>query len=69
MIEELFGYKARVKIIRLLALNGELNISRIIREANLNHANVNEHLKYLEKEDLIQEKGIFPSWTKEEEKS
>ena len=55
-IEQLFGSKARVKILKILAINNELNISMIISKAKLNHSNVIKHLKILKSLNLIQEK-------------
>ena len=52
----IFGSKARVKIIRLLAKECELNISRIIDKTKLNHKIVSKHLNILKNLGLIQEK-------------
>ena len=56
LIEELLGSKARLKILKTLALNEELNISLIISKTKLNHANVLKHLNFLKSFNLIQEK-------------
>ncbi|TFF98830.1 MAG: ArsR family transcriptional regulator [Promethearchaeota archaeon] len=58
LIENLLGSRARVKILKILAINSELNISSIIKEANLNHKNAKKHLQYLKKVDLIQQKNF-----------
>ena len=55
-IEDLLGSKARIKILKYLALNGELNISLIISKTRLNHSNVLNHLNILESYNLIQKK-------------
>ena len=55
-IESIFGSKARVKVLKTLALNSELSITQIIRKTNLNHANVTKHLNFLRILNLIQEK-------------
>lgn len=55
-IEDILGSKARMKIIKLLVLNGELNISKIISKTHLNHTIVLKHLDFLKSCDLIQEK-------------
>ena len=55
-IEDLLGSKARIKILKSLALNGELNISLIISKTRLNHTNVLKHLNLLESYNLIQKK-------------
>ena len=56
LIEELLGSKARLKILKTLALNEELNISLIISKTKLNHASVLKHLNFLKSFNLIQEK-------------
>lgn len=56
LIEDILGSKARVKILKALALNEELTISLIIKKTNLNHSNVKTHLNRLKNLDLIQEK-------------
>ncbi|MHA1991267.1 MAG: ArsR family transcriptional regulator [Candidatus Hodarchaeales archaeon] len=56
LIEEVLGSKAKVKILKVLALNEELTISLIINKTNLNHANAKKHLNHLKELELIQEK-------------
>jgi predicted transcriptional regulator len=55
-IEDLLGSKARIKILKTLAINNELNISLIISVTKLNHSNVIKHLNILKSFNLIQEK-------------
>ncbi len=55
-IEDLLGSKARIKILKSLALNGELNISLIISKTRINHSNVLKHLNLLESYNLVQKK-------------
>ena len=55
-IEDLLGSKARIKILKMLALNNELNISLIIAKTNLNHTIVLKHLNFLKQTNLVQEK-------------
>ena len=55
-IENLLGSRARIKILKVLALNQELSISQIIKITKLNHASVKSHLGYLKSCNLIQEK-------------
>jgi DNA-binding transcriptional ArsR family regulator len=52
-IEEVLSSKGRVKILRILADIGELNISEIARRAGLNYTTTNEHLTALERSGLI----------------
>lgn len=55
-IEEILGSKGRLKILKTLAINIELNISAIIDNTNLNHKIVDNHLRVLKKIGIIQEK-------------
>jgi len=48
--------KGRVRILRILADIGELNISEIARRAGLNYATTNQHLKVLENYQLVKHK-------------
>ncbi len=58
LLEDLLGSRARVKILKVLAIKKELNISSIIKEANLNHRNAIKHLQYLKEVDLVQQKNF-----------
>ncbi|MFX1303286.1 MAG: winged helix-turn-helix domain-containing protein [Promethearchaeota archaeon] len=55
-IEEILGSRARVKILKTLAINEELTISLIINKTRLNYSCVIKHLNYLKTINLIQEK-------------
>ncbi|MFX0162631.1 MAG: winged helix-turn-helix domain-containing protein [Candidatus Hodarchaeota archaeon] len=55
-IEEVLSSKGRVKILRLLAEEGELNISEIINRTRLNHTITLKHLDQLAKAGIVQEK-------------
>ena len=54
--EEILSSKGRVKILKLLALNNEMNISSIVSKAGLNHKSVKNHLIFLKGIDFVQEK-------------
>lgn len=58
MIEEVFSSRGRVKILRILAELGELNISEIARRAGLNYTATNQHLQTLEKAGLVNHKNF-----------
>jgi len=58
LVEDLLGSRARVKILKILANENELNISSIIKKSHLNHKNVIKHLKYLKQVNLIQQKNF-----------
>jgi len=49
-IENVFGSRARIKILKLLALNNELSITQIIKKTKLNHSSVVKHLNFLERQ-------------------
>ena len=55
-IEEIISSKGRIKVLLVLAKEGELNISEIARRANLNHGSCSNHLKELAKCNVLQEK-------------
>ena len=55
-IEDVFSSKGRVKILRILAEIGELNISEIARRAGLNYSTTNQHLQALENHKLVRHK-------------
>lgn len=57
-VEEVLSSKGRVKILKILALKGELNISEIARRAELNHTSTLSHLRYLKKIGLVEEKNF-----------
>ena len=57
-VENVFGSRARMKILKTLAKNGELSISQVIKNTNLNHSCVIKHLDLLQKLSLIQEKNF-----------
>ena len=55
-IEEVFSSKPRMKILKLIARLGSLNISDIARRINLNYTTTNQHLKLLEAEGILQQR-------------
>ena len=55
-IEDVFQSKGRIKILKILAKEGELNISEIARRAHINHNSTRYHLNFLVKANVIQEK-------------
>jgi len=56
LVEDVLGSKARVKILKTLAINEELTLSLIISKTRLNYVSVVKHLKHLATLNLIQEK-------------
>ncbi|MHA1650971.1 MAG: ArsR/SmtB family transcription factor [Candidatus Helarchaeota archaeon] len=56
VLEDIFQSKGRIKILKILAIEGELNISEIARRANLNHNSTRHHLNFLVKANIVQEK-------------
>lgn len=55
-IEDVFSSRLRVKILKILAQVGELNVSEIARRLRVNYKTTNGHLKILEDEDILQHK-------------
>lgn len=55
-IEDVLSSRGRILILKTLAEMEELNISAIARVANLNHSTTTQHLSFLTKIGLVQEK-------------
>lgn len=55
-IEEVFSSKPRMKILKLVARLGALNVSDIARRINMNYSTTNQHLKLLEAEGILQQR-------------
>ena len=56
-LEAVFSSKPRMKILKLIARLGALNISDIARRTNLNYTATNQHLKLLEAEGVLQQRS------------
>ena len=52
-IEVVFSSKPRMKILKLLARLGTLNVSDIAKRIGLNYPATNEHLRLLEAEGIL----------------
>ncbi len=57
-IEEVLSSKGKIKILKILTHYDELNISEIVRRAQLNHATVTQHLDYFKTVGIVQEKAF-----------
>jgi DNA-binding transcriptional ArsR family regulator len=57
-VEEILSSKGRIRIIRMLLKNGELNVSKIVRLSRLNHNSVVHHLDLLKRAGLVHEKDF-----------
>ncbi len=55
-IEDVFSSRGRVRILRILAEIGELNISALARRAKLNYSTANGHLQVLQDAGLVKHK-------------
>ncbi len=55
-VEDVFSSKLRMKILKIIARVGELNVSEIARRLGANFATTNKHLKILEEEGILQHK-------------
>ncbi|MFZ8793774.1 MAG: ArsR/SmtB family transcription factor [Acidilobaceae archaeon] len=55
-LERLLASKGRVRILRILLNEGQVNISRLIRETGLHHRLVVKHLEELKRMGLVEER-------------
>lgn len=55
-LEDVFSSKPRMKILRLIARLGALNVSDIARRISLNYSTTNQHLKLLEAEGILEQR-------------
>ena len=55
-IEDVFSSKPRMKILKLIARLGALNVSDIARRISLNYSTTNQHLKLLATEGILQQR-------------
>ena len=55
-IEDILSSKGRIKILKTLIKNRELNISEIARQAGLSYTSADRHLEELKKQEMIKEK-------------
>ena len=55
-LEEVFSSKPRMKILKLIARLGSLNVSDIARRIKVNYTVTDEHLKVLEAEGILQQR-------------
>ena len=54
--EDLLGSRGRIRVLRVLAESGELNISEVTRRTGMNYTSVERHLKRLKEMGLLSEK-------------
>lgn len=57
-IEEVLSSKGKIKILKVLSHIEELNISEIVRRAQLNHTTTSQHLDYFKSIGIVQEKAF-----------
>ncbi len=57
-VEDIFSSKGRVKVLKVLAERGEMNISDITRRSSLNHTTTAMHLKRLCELGVVEEKNF-----------
>ena len=55
-IEDVFSSRLRIKILKILTLTGELNVSEIARRLGVNYKTTRKHLEVLENENMINHK-------------
>jgi predicted transcriptional regulator len=56
-VEDLLSSRGRVKVIKTILKYGETNITKIVRESGLNHRTVKNHLEFLVKIGLVNERS------------
>jgi DNA-binding transcriptional ArsR family regulator len=54
--EELLGSRGRIRVLKVLAESGELNISEVGRRTGMNYTSVERHLEALSGMGLLREK-------------
>ena len=55
-IEQVFSSKPRMKILKLIARLGELNVSNVARRIGVNFTTTSKHLRVLEEEGILQQR-------------
>ena len=55
-LEDVFSSKLRMKVLKIIAQVGELNVSEIARRLGVNYETTSKHLKILEDEGILQHK-------------
>jgi predicted transcriptional regulator len=55
-VENVFCSRVRMKILKVLAQLGELNVSEIARRLGINYQTATKHLEILESEDILRHK-------------
>ncbi|MDT7866494.1 MAG: ArsR family transcriptional regulator [Desulfurococcales archaeon] len=55
-LERLLSSKGRIRVLRILLREGQVNISRLIRETGLHHRLVVKHLEELKRMGLVEER-------------
>jgi DNA-binding transcriptional ArsR family regulator len=55
-VDDVFCSKLRMKILKILAQVGELNVSEIARRLSVNYNTTSKHLKVLEDEGILRRK-------------
>ncbi len=55
-VEDVFSSKPRMKILKLIARLGELNVSDVARRIGVNFTTTSRHLRVLEEEGIVQQR-------------
>jgi DNA-binding transcriptional ArsR family regulator len=56
MVEDILGSRGRIRVLQVLTMSGELNISEVSRRTGLNYTSVQRHLMKLKELGLLKEK-------------
>ncbi len=54
-IEDILGSKGRIKILKALVKEGQLNITQIVKRTSMHYKQVEKHLKYLVDTGYVEE--------------
>lgn len=55
-VEELFCKSGRVRVLRVLLEKGSINVTRLVKETGLHYRVVMEHVEYLKRLGLVEER-------------
>ncbi len=55
-LEEILGSPGRIRVLKILADHGEINITRLVRETGMHYRLVNKHVEVLKKHGIVVEK-------------
>lgn len=57
-LEELFGSRGRMKILKVILSEGEVNITKLVKQSGLHYNLVKRHVEYLSSLGIVKVKSI-----------